>query len=59
MIDETIEKSMKEAKTLFEAIKWGKQHGLETEFLMCFLEEFKQGVSVDDAIWSANCEWDL
>ncbi len=55
MTKDDIEKS----KALIEAIKWASECGLTSEFITFFLDEFKRCGNVYDAIWYANCEWDL
>lgn len=53
------ENEINDAKLFIDALAWAKQHGLEIEFFTFFLADIKRGASVEDAIWYANCEWDL
>jgi hypothetical protein len=53
------ENEINDAKLFIDALAWAKQHGLEIEFFNFFLADIKRGASVEDAIWYANCEWDL
>lgn len=48
-----------ELSAFFSALKWAKVNGLEYEFMEFFLREYGIGKSVPNAIWYANCEWDL
>lgn len=53
------EEDVNKSKALLEAILWAKECGLTSEFITFFLDEFKRCGNVYDAIWYANCEWDL
>lgn len=53
------ENEIEDAKIFLDALKSAKEYGMEIEFFAFFLADIKRGASVADAIWYANCEWDL
>lgn len=53
------EDEVNEAKAFIDAFIWSRECGLDVEFVQFFLDEFKRSGNVYEAIWYANCEWDL
>jgi hypothetical protein len=59
MTDAELEQRYNEIDQFLKALAWAKQCGLETEFMLSFLQDFEQTKSIPSAIWFADCEWDL
>lgn len=59
MSKETPSITIKEVEHLLRSLQWAKDNGLELEYLVSFLEDFRSTGSVMEAVWFAECEWDL
>lgn len=58
-MDQEYEKMRGELSALIAAIDNARANGLEYEFLEFFLRDYKTSGSIPEAIWYADCEWDL
>jgi hypothetical protein len=59
MTDTELEQRYQEIEHFLKSLAWAKECGLETEFMLSFLQDFEQTKSIPSAVWFADCEWDL
>lgn len=48
-----------DAAHFLRALKHATDNGLEHEFVLDVFHSIRRGEPVSEAIWYANCEWDL
>ncbi len=50
---------MKDLRGFADCVKWAREQGMEVEFVDAAIYALERGESLTEAIWFANCEWDL
>ena len=51
--------TQEELEAFLKGIKNAEANGMQQEFVDAVLFDLERGESMRDAIWFANCEWDL
>lgn len=53
------EKDWEEAVGFLRGLRGAEESGLETEYVAYVIKALRRGETMAEAIWYAQCEWDL